>query len=88
LTKRKLNICIKLQDYAMTTSFKNHFVRRKKSIINYIQSFKFSSLFNVHNKSKIASHTLIQSFKKHLTRTISSFVFFIKYMKVWKEVWF
>jgi hypothetical protein len=37
---------------------------------------KFSLLSNVHNKSKITSHTLIQSYKKHLTSIISSFVFF------------
>jgi hypothetical protein len=48
----------------------------------------FSLLSNVYNKSKITSHTLIQSYKKHLTSIISSFVFFIKYMKVWTEVWF
>jgi hypothetical protein len=42
-------------------------------------------LSNVHNKSKITSHTLIQRYKKHLTSIISSFVFFIKYMKVWNE---
>jgi hypothetical protein len=45
-------------------------------------------LSNVHNKSKITSHTLIQRYKKHLTSIISSFVFFIKYMKVWNEVCF
>jgi hypothetical protein len=31
-------------------------------------------------------HTLIQSYKKHLTDMIYSFVFFIKYIKVWNEV--
>jgi hypothetical protein len=66
----------------MTTSFTNHFVRKKKSIISSI----FSSLSNVHNKNKITSHTLIQSYKKHLANIISSFVFFINYMKVWNEV--
>jgi hypothetical protein len=68
----------------MTTSFTNHFVRRKKSY----KVCRFSLLSNVHNKTKITSHTLIQSYKKHLTSIISSFVFFIKYMKVWNEVWF
>jgi hypothetical protein len=62
----------------MTTSFTNHFVRKKKSIM--------SSLSNVNNKNKITSHTLIQSYKKHLTNIISSFVLFINYMKVWNEV--
>jgi hypothetical protein len=47
---------------------------------------KFSSLSNVNNKNKITSHTLIQSYKKHLTNIISIFVFFIKYMKVSNEV--
>jgi hypothetical protein len=73
----------------MTTSFTNHFVRKKKSIISSIYKVrKFNSLSNIHNKNKITSHTLIQSSKKHLTNIISSFVFFIKYMKVWNEVCF
>jgi hypothetical protein len=66
----------------MTTSFTNHFVRKKKSITTLYKVRKFSSLSNVHNKNKITSHTLIQSYKKHLTNIISSFVFYIKYMKV------
>jgi hypothetical protein len=55
----------------MTTSFTNHFVRRRKSIISFYKVNKFNSLSNVHNKSKITSHTLIQSYKKHLTNIIS-----------------
>jgi hypothetical protein len=72
----------------MTTSLKNHFVRRKKSITNSNIVLKFSSLSNVHNKSKLTSHTLIQSCKNHLTSIISSFVLFIKYMKMWIGLWF
>jgi hypothetical protein len=32
-------------------------------------------------------HTLYFKDKKNITSIISSFVFFIKYMKVWNEVW-
>jgi hypothetical protein len=48
----------------MITSFTNHFVRRKKEYNQLLYKVrKFSSLFNVHDKSKIISHTLIQSYK-------------------------
>ena len=40
--------------------------------------------------TKIKLHHILEfkATKKHLTNIISSFVFFIKYMKVWNEVWF
>jgi hypothetical protein len=43
----------------MTTSFTNHFVRRKKIIPALYKVRKFGLLSNVHNKSKIILHTLI-----------------------------
>jgi hypothetical protein len=72
----------------MTISLKNILLEGKGVYSTLYKVRLYNSLYNVHNKSKITSHTLIQSYKKHLTSIISSFMFFIKYMRVWNEVWF
>jgi hypothetical protein len=50
----------------MTTSLKSILLKGKGVYSALYRVRKFSSLSNFHNKSKITSHTLIQSYKKHL----------------------